>query len=72
MLLFPNEAFELIAEQTNIYAEQFLSSEKDNLKNYSIFSKWEPTSVKEIKAYVGLQIFMGLVDKSSLQIIGRF
>lgn len=45
---FDNDMFELIVEQTNLYAKQKES------KN------WTPTSTDEIKAFVGMLIVMGI------------
>ena len=61
-LLFPKSAFELICEQTNAYAMSFFDNPVD-VSASSRFGKWVETTVNEMKAYVGLQIFMGLCSK---------
>ena len=64
-LLFPKSAFELICEQTNAYAMSLFDNPVD-VSASSRFGKWVETSVNEMKAYVGLQIFMGLCSKPAL------
>ena len=52
-LFFPDELFQLIAEQTNLFADQFFYA-------HSRFPKWTDTDPLEIHAFVALQIAMGL------------
>ena len=59
---FPEEAFKLIAEETNRYADQFFDTPVD-FPPSSRFHAWSDTSVEEIKAFVALQIAMGLCNK---------
>lgn len=69
-LLFPEYAFELIVEETNRYAAQYLQKYSDlhgELPLNSRFRNWTNCNVNEIKAYVGLQIFMGVCRKPSLK-----
>lgn len=53
-ILFPDSLFEHMVEQTNSYAlyRQRRSGKSD--------SHWHPTDVREMKAYVGLNILMGI------------
>ena len=50
---FPVFIYTLISEQTNIYAKQKIEVKPD--------PTWTPTTPKEIKAYFGIRVFMGLV-----------
>jgi hypothetical protein len=65
LLFFPNEAFDLISEQTNRYAQVFLNTSQ--LPKYSRFLKWQDTSPEEIKAFIALQISMGLCQKNEIE-----
>ena len=65
-LFFPDEALTLMAEETNRYAMQYLDSTCDFPQN-SRFHKWHDTSVEQMKAYLALQIAMGLCQKPSLE-----
>uniref|UniRef100_A0A671QAP2 Si:ch211-130m23.5 n=1 Tax=Sinocyclocheilus anshuiensis TaxID=1608454 RepID=A0A671QAP2_9TELE len=53
-LLFPDSLFEHMVEQTNSYAlyRQRRSSRSD--------AHWHPTDIREMRAYVGLNILMGI------------
>lgn len=57
-LLIPDEAFELIAEQTNLFAIQSIPSVR---KPSSRSHAWKPTDKYEIKRFFGLILYMGLV-----------
>ena len=61
-LFFPDEAFDFIAEETNRYAMQYLDTTIDFPAN-SRFWVWCNTTSNEIKAFVALQIAMGLCKK---------
>ena len=63
---FPREAFQLIADQTNLFALQFFDNPAP-LSPHSRFNKWEDTSPQEIKANVALQIGMGLCQKNEIE-----
>ncbi|XP_067934983.1 piggyBac transposable element-derived protein 4-like [Watersipora subatra] len=64
--LFHEEAFEMIADHTNNYALQFLDGPIDFGK-HSRYIKWQGTTTEEIKAYVGLQILMGVISKPKIE-----
>ncbi|KAK3107672.1 hypothetical protein FSP39_019607 [Pinctada imbricata] len=53
-LLFPSELLEKIAEETNRYAES--EQEKKGQD-----PKWRATTAQEIRAYIGIQIVMGII-----------
>lgn len=65
-LFFSDEALTLMAEETNRYAMQYLDSTCD-FPQSSRLHKWYDTSVEEMKAYLALQIAMGLCQKPSLE-----
>eukprot|EP00112_Aurelia_sp_Birch-Aquarium-sp1_P021273 Seg5684.2 transcript_id=Seg5684.2/GoldUCD/mRNA.D3Y31 product="PiggyBac transposable element-derived protein 4" protein_id=Seg5684.2/GoldUCD/D3Y31 len=51
-LLFPENMYELVAEQMNLYASQKLLTKAD--------PPWQNTSPKEIKGYFGIRLFMAI------------
>ena len=59
--LFDAEVFEILTEQTNIYAQQ--RKNDDNLKPHSRLHNWSPVIVDEIKVFFALIIAMGIVRK---------
>lgn len=62
---FPHEAFTLIATETNRYADQFFDTPVD-FSPSSRFHSWSETSADEMKAFVALQIAMGLCNKPAI------
>ncbi|XP_068129742.1 piggyBac transposable element-derived protein 4-like [Hyperolius riggenbachi] len=63
--LFLTESFlQDIVDQTNIYAEQFSAA---NPTAYYTF-KWKPTTVPELKVFLGLTFNMGLTHKPQLRL----
>jgi len=48
-----------IVEQSNLYAHQVLGSEK--------YSKWNPITVEELRAYFGFRICMGIVHLPAMR-----
>ena len=65
-LSYPDEVLTLMVEETNRYAMQYLDSTCDFLQS-SPLHKWYDSSVEDIKAYLALQIAMGLCQKPSLE-----
>lgn len=63
-MFFPDEALDLIALETNRYAGQYFDNTVD-LPRASRLSSWYDTSPEEVKAFVALQIAMGLCQKPS-------
>lgn len=53
-LLVPDNLFETIANETNLFAQQSLSK---TLKPTSRANKWKPTSKNEIKHFFGLVLY---------------
>lgn len=58
-LMVPDDIFERIARETNIYAQQLIS--KDTIKRVSRLKNWTDTNKSEIKKMFGLIMYMGLV-----------
>ena len=65
-LFMPEAAFELISVETNRYALQYFDDPAD-LPPSSRFLSWTDTSKAEIKAFVALQIAMGLCQKPTIR-----
>jgi hypothetical protein len=65
-LFFPNEVFEVIAEQTNNYSMIYFDQTNDISKS-SRFATWKETNPQEMHAYVALQLSMGLVSKPYIE-----
>ena len=65
-LFMPEAAFEHISVETNRYAMQYLDDTADPLPR-SRFLSWIDTSKAEIKAFIALQIAMGLCQKPSIR-----
>ncbi|XP_056419226.1 piggyBac transposable element-derived protein 4-like [Hyla sarda] len=55
---FSDELVNLIVEQTNLYAQQFLAQ-----NNTSSFSNWTPVTSNEMLKFWGLVLHMGIVKK---------
>jgi len=56
------DMWQLFAEQTNIYANQFLAA-NPNLKSRSRARSWVDTNPTEMKTLIGLLILQGIVQK---------
>ena len=64
-LFFKENMFQLIKEQTNLYAEQHI--DRGNLSPNSRFSSWTPVTDSEVKNFFSLIICMGLVHKTHIE-----
>ena len=53
-LLFSEEQLQQLANHTNLYAEKAQQSEKLGKR------PWFPTTVKELRAYIGVYVYMGV------------
>ena len=58
-----SDFYNKVAEETNKYAA--LSQRKAG----TVDNNWEDTNAEEIQAYIGILIYMGLVDLPGLMII---
>lgn len=65
-LFMPDAAFDLIAMETNRYAMQYFDDPTD-LPPSSRFLKWKDTSRADVKAFVALQIAIGLCQKPTIR-----
>eukprot|EP00795_Rhopilema_esculentum_P005768 gene5768-11047_t len=52
--MFSEEIYCILAEQTNLYALQ--------VERHKVDQCWSPTTPDEMRCFVGLRIFMSLVD----------
>lgn len=69
-LTIPDEGrnlIQILVEETNRYANQFLANHQYNPKPFSRTLKWYDTNVAEMSAYIGLYLSMGIVQKSSIE-----
>jgi len=58
-LFVDDEIIDLLVSETNRYAEQKLN--KSDLTPCSRMHKWKPTNPEEIKKFLGLILYMGVV-----------
>ncbi|KAL8597809.1 hypothetical protein ACOMHN_004924 [Nucella lapillus] len=58
-LVFPLEAYNIMARETNLYARQLLLA--SGVSEERLYDRFQPTTVDEIRAYIGLQMFMNVV-----------
>ncbi|XP_062609964.1 piggyBac transposable element-derived protein 4-like [Saccostrea cucullata] len=58
---------EILVEETNRYADQFLSNPQYSPKPYSRSLQWSETNVDEMSAYLGLYLSMGILRKPSIE-----
>ncbi|CAF4947421.1 unnamed protein product [Pieris macdunnoughi] len=63
-LLVPEEIFKMIAEQTNLFASQNITAKQT--KPGSRSHSWKPTNMTEIKKFLGLILYMGIVKLPKL------
>ena len=55
-LSFPKEIYEILARETNLYALQ------KQVERIRVDSSWYETNAEEMKVYIGLRIFMSIVN----------
>jgi hypothetical protein len=63
-MMFPVKLFDIIASQTNKYAEDVKDTR--DFRPKSRFRRWSETNGSEIKAFIGLRIAMGMCHKPNL------
>ena len=61
-LFLTNEFFDLLVEQTNLYAAQYKRGDA-NLPPHSRANSWEETNRNEMKKFLALVLLMGIVRK---------
>ena len=62
-MIFDDEVFDYLVQQTNLYYEQFLLAKGgiDNLPNHSRFRSWVPVNRDELKVFFAVILYQGLV-----------
>lgn len=65
-LFIGEEEIALFVEQTNLYAQQCCESAPDAAP-HSMFAKWKPVTVQEMKVFLALTINMGLLWKPEIK-----
>ena len=66
-LFLDDAVFDMLATETNRYADQFLLAKGDDLRRRSRFHKWEPVTRADMKAFLALHMTMGLVEKHEIE-----
>ena len=66
MLFFSEDIFQTMADQTNLYASQYLETPDNFLKPASRLKTWSDTDVSEMKAFTAINMMMGLTRKPSI------
>jgi hypothetical protein len=60
------DVYELLVEQTNLFADQFLEDHpRDTLGDYAIMKNWKAVDLQEMRAFVGILYYFGLVKMPS-------
>ena len=59
--LFPEDLLELLVQETNRYAEQRIAAGKTKAE------AWKPTSLDEIKALLGVALWMGVTKEPNVR-----
>jgi len=62
-LFFDDPLIDMIVQQTNLYAKQFLDFNRSTLKKRSRSKEWIDTNKEEMKVYLGLLLLQGIVQK---------
>lgn len=68
-IFFTDDLWNIIVSQTNLYAEQFISDNKDYLKKHksSRVSRWERVDTDEIRAFIGINLYTTMVKVPDLR-----
>ena len=59
-LFFPEEQLQKLADHINTYAKRVMEAEKAEKAEKPWSRSWIPTTMKELRAYIGVYIYMGL------------
>ena len=65
-LFLTGELLGLIVEQSNVYPEQYITKEKDNLGKYARASDWKPVTREERIHFLALTLLMDIYKKPSI------
>ena len=65
---FPDSLFQLISDQTNLYARQYIEDNHQylNEKHNSRVHKWENMTKEKVKSFIGILFLMGLNPKENM------
>lgn len=64
--IIDDQVIDLLVRETNRYAEQFFEAKpKETLPPSSLMRKWSPTNREEMKAFMGILLFMGYIKYPS-------
>lgn len=68
-LFFSDEIFQMIVEQSNLYAEQCKVENSEHLKEHprARLNAWVPTNTEEIERFIGLILTMGIHSNSEIK-----
>ena len=64
-LFLTDQFFEIISEQTNLYAERYIASHPDE-RCYCCSQLWVPTSRDDIRKFLALYLLAGIIQKPAL------
>ena len=65
--LYTNEdIIDHIVTQTNLYAQQYIEREQNNLRPHSVVKQWKPTDRQEMVAFLAMLIMMGIIHKPKI------
>ena len=62
-LYITEDIIDHIVTQTNLYAQQYIDREQNNLRPYSLVKQWKPTDRQEMIAFLAILILMGIIHK---------
>ena len=65
-IFWPQQIYQLIAEQTNLYAEQFFDCPVEVPPN-SRYRAWKDTNAEEMQAFIALELAMGICNKPNIE-----
>ena len=65
-LYITDKIIDHLVVQINLYTQQFIEREHNNLRLNSLVHEWQPTDRAEITTLLGILILMGIVHKSKL------
>ena len=68
-LFFDSDVYEIIIEQTNLYADQFISSQNEYLLSFpkARITKWKEWKNEDVMAYIAVRILMGIHKLPSIE-----
>jgi len=64
----PPELFEIVVDQTNLYAQQQIAKMPLPVTKHARSEEWKPVTVIEMKKFVGLICVTGIVQKPKLEL----